>query len=184
MRIIAGAWRGRVLRAPPGATTRPTAERVRQALFDTLLHASWAPWTGTLDGVRVLDAFSGTGALGLEALSRGAAHATFFEQDRQVLSVLRSNIAACGGGDRADFRQGDATRPPRGTAPCGLVFLDPPYGRGLVEAARGALEAAGWLAPGCIVVVETGPEEPLDGEFLSDRTYGAARIRMLRLSSG
>ena len=92
MRIIAGAWRGRALQTPPGDTTRPTADRVRQALFDMLLHA---PWGGraTIDGARVLDVFAGTGAFGLEALSRGAAFATFIEQDRAALVALRANIA-------------------------------------------------------------------------------------------
>ena len=183
MRIIAGAWRGRVLRAPPGAGTRPTADRVRQALFDALLHAPWSPWSGTLEGVRVLDAFAGTGALGLEALSRGAAHATFFERDRAACAVLRDNVASCGAGERASVRQADALRPPPG-GPCGLVFLDPPYGKGLPEAALGALGGAGWLAPEAVVAVETGPEEALAGAMLFDRTHGAARLRVVQLTSG
>ena len=183
MRIIAGAWRGRALRAPPGAGTRPTADRVRQALFDALLHAPWSPWSGTLDGARVLDAFAGTGALGLEALSRGAAHAVFLERDRAAFAVLRGNVASCGAGERADVRQADALRPPPG-GPCGLVFLDPPYGKGLPEAALRALGAAGWLAANAVVVVETGAEEALPGAVLHDRTHGAARLRVLRLEAG
>ena len=180
MRIIAGAWRGRQLGAPPGSTTRPTADRVRQALFDSLVHA---PWGGPLDGVRVLDAFAGTGALGLEALSRGASHATFLERDRVALAVLRANLALCGAGERATLREADATRPPPGV-PCGLVFLDPPYGQGLVERSWPALGRAGWLAAGALVVVETGRAETgpeAMAELVFDRTHGAARLRAWRL---
>jgi 16S rRNA (guanine966-N2)-methyltransferase len=181
MRIVAGAWRGRRLVAPPGDATRPTADRVRQALFDMLLHA---PWGGreVMEGVRVLDAFAGTGALGLEALSRGAAHATFMERDRAALAALRANIAACGAADRATVLAADATRPPRAEAPCGLVFFDPPYGEGLAPRALVALRDAGWIAPGALIVAETGVDEVL-GEaaaFLASRVHGAARITVWR----
>lgn len=190
MRIVAGGWRGRALGAPDGAGTRPTADRVRQALFDSLLHAPWAPWRGTLAGARVLDAFAGTGALGLEALSRGAAHATFLERDRTALATLRHNARACARtpmeAARLDIRQGDATRPPRAAAPCGLVFLDPPYGMGLIARAWPALAGAGWFAPGAIVVTETRADEtgadeaedvPTGDAPLLDRRHGAARLR-------
>jgi 16S rRNA (guanine966-N2)-methyltransferase len=181
MRIIGGAWRGRGLAAPPGAATRPTAERVRQALFDRLLHAPWGgrPW---LAAAHVLDGFAGTGALGLEALSRGAAQASFFETDRAALSALRTNIAACRAGDRCRVLAADATRPPPG-APCGLAFLDPPYGQGLAPRALAALREAGWLAAGAIVVIETGATEALAdaGEILSESVHGAARITIIRL---
>ncbi len=125
MRIIAGKWRGRVLVAPAGQKTRPTVERVRQALFDRLMHAPWGG-RGVIEGARVLDVFAGTGALGLEALSRGAAHATFMEPDSAALAALRANIAACRA--EATVLAGDARRPPPGTG-CRLVFLDPPLGR-------------------------------------------------------
>ena len=125
MRIVAGTWRGRALIAPPGAATRPTADRVRQALFDMLLHA---PWGGreSVEGARALDVFAGTGAFGLEALSRGAAHATFIEHDRAALAALRANIAACRAQDRCDVLAIDALAVPPGEA-ASLVFLDPPY---------------------------------------------------------
>src|SRR5919202_2995452 len=100
MRIIAGRHRGRRLAAPPGEATRPTADRVRQALFDMLWHAPWAG-RAAVEEARVLDAFAGTGALGLEALSRGAAHTTFLETDRAALAALRANIAACGERERS-----------------------------------------------------------------------------------
>ena len=141
MRIVAGAWRGRALIAPAGQATRPTADRVRQALFDMLLHA---PWGGrdVVEGARVLDAFAGTGAFGLEALSRGAAHATFMEQDRAALAALRGNVAACRAEDRATVLAVDVLAAPAGE-PCGLVFLDPPYGRDLVPRAMDRLRRHG-----------------------------------------
>ncbi len=180
MRIVAGAWRGRALSAPPGQTTRPTADRVRQALFDMLLHA---PWGGRalMEGALVLDAFAGTGALGLEALSRGAAHATFIEQDRAALSALRANIAACSAAERCTVLPGSALAPPTGPS-CGLVFLDPPYGQDLVPRALAALRAAGRLAPGALVVAETGRQEPppTDAALLADRSHGAARLTIWR----
>ncbi|PWC27860.1 16S rRNA (guanine(966)-N(2))-methyltransferase RsmD [Teichococcus aestuarii] len=186
MRIIAGRHRGRRLEAAPGATTRPTADRVRQALFDMLWHAPWAG-RAAVEEAAVLDAFAGTGALGLEALSRGAASACFIERDRVALGVLRANITACGEGERARILPGDATRPPRAPAPCGLIFLDPPYAQDLVPRALAALGAAGWVAPGALVVAETGREEalPLEGPLagfteLATREHGAARLHCLR----
>lgn len=181
MRIVAGAWRGRTLLTPPGAATRPTADRVRQALFDILLHA---PWGGRdwMAGATVLDAFAGSGALGLEALSRGAAHATFLERDAAALACLRANVAACRAGDRAVVLAADATRPPVGRA-CALVFLDPPYGLGLVPVALAALGAAGWLAADAVAVVETARAEVVEppGEMLAERCHGAARVTVWRL---
>ena len=184
MRIIAGAWRGRNLVAPPGAATRPTADRVRQALFDMLLHA---PWGGRelLDGARVLDGFAGTGALGLEALSRGAAHVTFLERDRAALVALRANIEACRAGERALVLAVDVTQPPPGRG-CSLIFLDPPYGQGLVKLALARLERAGWVAPGALAVVETGRDEAIElpGRKLADRAHGAARVSVWQVKEG
>lgn len=180
MRIVAGAWRGRTLSAPPGAATRPTADRVRQALFDRLTHAPWAG-RAALDGARVLDAFAGTGALGLEALSRGGAHATFLETDRAALRALRANIAACRAEARCTVLPADALRPPQGRPPqgqpCGLVFLDPPYGKDLVAPALAALDAAGWIAPGALLVAEIGRDDPLPRpDPVEDWVAGAARV--------
>lgn len=178
MRIVAGLWRGRALTAPKGEATRPTADRVRQALFDMLLHAPWAGRDAVV-GATVLDAFAGTGALGLEALSRGAAHAHFLERDRAALAALRANITALKA--PATVHAADATKPPPGV-PCSLVFLDPPYGQGLIERALPALAQAGWLAPGALLVAETAREEPLAlaAEILAERSHGAARITVLR----
>lgn len=183
MRIIAGAWRGRRLQAPAGSATRPTADRVRQALFDMLLHA---PWGGrdVLAGAAVLDAFAGTGALGLEALSRGAAGASFIERDRAALAALRANLAACRAEAQARVLEADAAHPPPGT-PCGLVFLDPPYGEGLVARAVAALGAAGWIAPGALILAELGRDEaiPAIGTVLAERAHGPARLIVARAAA-
>jgi 16S rRNA (guanine966-N2)-methyltransferase len=180
MRIISGAWKGRTLKAPPGSATRPTGDRVRQALFDMLMHA---PWGGRdlLDGALALDGFAGTGALGLEALSRGAAEAVFFEQDAAALACLRANVAACGAGARARVVAGDVLRPGRGTARS-LIFLDPPYGHGLVERSVKVLRAEGWALPGCVIVAEASPLDQVVemGSILARRVHGAAQIIVWR----
>jgi 16S rRNA (guanine966-N2)-methyltransferase len=179
VRIVAGLWRGRRLVAPQGSATRPTADRVRQALFDMLLHA---PWGGreTVQGARVLDVFAGTGAFGLEALSRGAAHATFVEHERAALAALRTNIAALGAQDRSAILPVDALALPAGE-PADLVFLDPPYGLGLVPRAIDRLRATHRLTPRTILVAETaGDEPPPTAEVLAERRHGAARISIWR----
>lgn len=183
MRIVAGTWRGRTLKAPPGTTTRPTADRVRQALFDMLLHS---PWGGrsVLEDALVLDLFAGTGAMGLEALSRGAARAIFVEQDRTALLALRANIAACEATDRSIVLPTDALSLGPGE-PAQLVFLDPPYGRDLVARTHARLTAAGRIAPDALVVAETGAEESLPAiDLLAERVHGAARISVWRHRAG
>ncbi len=187
MRIVGGAWRGRRLVSPAGTGTRPTSDRARQALFDMLMHAPWAG-RSVIEDAHVLDVFAGTGALALEALSRGAARATFFEQDRAALRALRANVAACGAEACCTLWERDALLPPRaaGDAGCGLVFLDPPYGLGLVPKALAALAAKGWIAPDALVVAETGRGEvaPTDGSLLAERVYGTARISVWPVGDG
>ncbi len=180
MRIVAGGWRGRALKAPSGTATRPTADRVRQALFDMLTHAPWAG-PSVLEDALVLDAFAGSGALGLEALSRGAAQATFMESDRAALSALRANIAACGAQDRCQVLAVDVRAAPPGSA-CGLVFLDPPYGAALVPQAVARLRVSGWIAPHTMVVAETGAGDavPTLGTLLAERVHGTARVSIWR----
>lgn len=179
MRIIAGTWRGRPLESPPDERTRPTGDRVRQSLFDLLNHRV------EFAGMRVLDAFGGTGALGLEALSRGAAHATFFERDTAGLAVIKRNVQTL----RADAQvlHADATRPPRADAACDLIFLDPPYAKGLLAMSVPALQAAGWFADDALLVAEmssAAPEAAPPGfETLDARTYGAARIELWSTTS-
>jgi len=179
MRIVAGEWRGRTLAAPPGRDTRPTADRVRQALFDMLLHAPWAG-RDSVAGARVLDAFAGTGALGLEALSRGAAHATFVERDRAALAVLRTNVAACHAEARSTVLACDVLTVPLGQLHS-LIFLDPPYGQNLIPRALLRLHEAGWIAPGALIVAETARDEPPPCVApLAERAHGAARITVWR----
>lgn len=185
MRIVAGAWRGRRLAAPPGEATRPTSDRARQAIFDVITHTPFAG-RAALHDARVLDAFAGTGAMGLEALSRGAAQASFIEQDRAALAALRRNIATLGEEARTRVIPGDATRPPAASAPCSLLLLDPPYGQALVPRALAALAAAGWIAPGALVAAEVAKAEPLDTpgfETVAERAHGAARLVFLRAVS-
>ena len=144
-----------------------------------LMHAPWAE--GRVTGAAVLDVFAGTGALGLEALSRGAASAAFIESGRPALAALRANIAACGAGDLCRVVAGDALSPPRGSA-CGLVFLDPPYGQGLVPLALAALAKADWVAPGALVMAEVAAAEPppTEAPLLAERRHGAARLCIWR----
>jgi len=172
-RIIAGLWKGRKLAAPAGLLTRPTNARARQAVFDILLHA---PWAGQdfMRAARVLDVFAGTGAYGLEALSRGSAHATFIEHNRDALVALRANIAACKAGETTLVIAGDALRPRPGH-PHDLIFLDPPYGQNAVQTSLAALLAAGWIAPGALIVAELGPDDPVPtAAILAERSHGKA----------
>lgn len=183
MRIIAGSWRGRALAALAGSATRPTADRVRQALFDMLAHAPWAQRAdgrGVLEGAIVLDGFAGTGALGLEALSRGAAKAHFFETDRAALTALTANIAACGAHARAQVMAADLCAAPAGPL-CDLIFLDPPYGRDLLAPALARLRATGWLGAATLIVAETARAEPAPAAgILAERAHGAARLWVWR----
>ncbi|MBO0711066.1 MAG: 16S rRNA (guanine(966)-N(2))-methyltransferase RsmD [Acetobacteraceae bacterium] len=179
MRIVGGDWRGRRLVAPPGQATRPTADRVRQALFDTLLHA---PWGGraTIEGATVLDAFAGTGALGLEALSRGAEHATFVERDRAARAALGTNIAHCRAAERSTVLAENVLRIGVGM-PFTLLFFDPPYGLDLVAPAVTRLRAMRRIAPGALIVAETGPDETVPAvEVLAQRRHGAAKLTIWR----
>lgn len=180
MRIVGGDWRGRSLLAPQGRDTRPTSDRTRESVFNTLIHSI----TGELDGLRVLDAFAGTGALGLEALSRGAAQATFIERQREALAVLRQNITALGAHAQAVVIATDATRPPVASAAVDLVFLDPPYQAGLLPTSLQALVDSGWIGPHTVAVCEQEATSDLDApafELIDQRRYGKAKISFLRL---
>jgi 16S rRNA (guanine966-N2)-methyltransferase len=185
LRIVGGVHRGRLLRAPDDRASdrralRPTADRVRQTVFDILVHGGLGPDGGdAVGGAAVLDAFAGTGALALEALSRGASSAILFDIAAPSLALARANAAALGETGRVYIRRADATRPPRvGDAPATLAFLDPPYGQGLAAAALAALARARWLAPGCLCVVETAADEPALPAFetLTERAMGGTRI--------
>jgi len=187
LRIVAGIHRGRSLRAPKGRSVRPTADRARQALFDVLTHHRFEGKRFEIEGARVCDAFCGTGALGLEALSRGAAHAVFMESDRKALDAARENAQVLGEEAHVTFLLCDATRPPKADAPCTLVLLDPPYRSGLAAPALAALAQRGWIAEDTLCVAEVAAREaftPPEGfEVLDERRVGAARFVMVRLSA-
>ena len=185
MRVVAGSHRGKVLTAPPGHALRPTADRVRESVFNILAHGKFGPGgASVLQGARVLDAFAGTGAMGIEALSRGASHASFIESDRTALDALRANLRAVHEAANATVLGADALSPPRAAEPVTVAFLDPPYREGLGPKALAALAAAGWFAPGAIVTVEVAAREeftaPPGFEILDERRYGAARIVIVR----
>jgi 16S rRNA (guanine966-N2)-methyltransferase len=187
LRIVAGKHRGRAIAAPEGRSTRPTASRARESLFNILAHAKWAPdGASAIVEARVLDAFAGSGALGLEALSRGAAHVTFLESDGQAIRLIGENLRNLGETAAAKVVRGDATRPPPTRQPCDLVLLDPPYRSGLAAPAITALDEAGWIAPGAIVTIELALNEdfvaPTGFEAIDERRYGAAKIVILRKS--
>jgi 16S rRNA (guanine966-N2)-methyltransferase len=143
-----------------------------------------APAEGGLDGARVVEAFAGTGALGLEALSHGAAHASFIENHPASLAALKANVEALGEAGRASILRADATRPPPAEAPCSLAFLDPPYHSGLAGPCLAALAERGWLSEGALAVVEVAAREdfaaPAGFEVEDERRYGAARLVFLR----
>lgn len=175
MRIISGKWRGKAIQAPAGAVTRPTADRVREALFSMLTSR-----LGSFEGLKVFDGYAGTGALGLEALSRGAARAWFAETDAAAVKALKANIAAMGAD--ATVLASPVAALGRASAACDLVMLDPPYGQGLGLSSLAHLHAMGWIAPFALVSVETGAKEDLgsDWEVLAVRKHGKAAIHLLR----
>ncbi len=178
MRIIAGKWRGRTIDAPPGESTRPTADRVREALFSMLTSR-----LGSFEGLSVADIFAGTGALGLEALSRGAATATFVENERVALAVLKQNIDKLGAEHDTDIHRAPAEAVARAPSPHHLLMLDPPYKSGLATPALARLAAQGWIAPLALVSVETARGETLGAPGFTVevvRDYGKARIHLLR----
>ena len=181
MRIVGGSLRGRRLRAPAGAQVRPTAERVRESLFDILTHGGMGR---PLEGARVVDLFAGTGALGLEALSRGAAALVAVENDVHALAALRTNIEVSGCTERATVLAGDATRLAPAVHACDLALLDPPYRAGLAVPALAALVGGGWLGADATVAVEHGvddPFEPPPALAVSDRRrYGRTALTFLR----
>ena len=182
MRIVGGRLRGRALAAPKSQAIRPTADRLREALFNILVHAYGDPVTGA----RVLDLFAGTGALGLEALSRGAAFALFIDDAAEARALLRENVAALGlGGVTRIFRR-DACKlgPAHPIEPFSLAFLDPPYGRGLAEAALASARAGGWLTPDAMIVVEEAASAafaaPEGFDELERRRYDDTALIVLR----
>jgi 16S rRNA (guanine966-N2)-methyltransferase len=184
MRVVGGRLRGRAIAVPKSKTIRPTADRLRESLFNILAHAFDDPVTGA----RVLDLFAGTGALGIEALSRGAAFALFVDENAEARALLRENVAALGlGGTSRIFRR-DATKlgEAHPVGPFSLAFLDPPYGHGLAAAALNSARAGGWLMPDALIVVEeaTKAQFAAPGGFreIDRRRYDDTEFIFLRLS--
>lgn len=176
MRIIGGSARGRQLNTPVGMDIRPTSDKVRSAIFNALFSRG-----GVVDAV-VLDAFCGTGALGLEALSQGASACYFFDNSKVSLNLAKQNAADLGLMDGAHFAQKDATKlgeRPSSMLPATILFLDPPYRKNLIEPTLDALMSGNWLAEDAIIVIETEKEAaPLTGfgELSFDKTYGETRV--------
>lgn len=181
MRIIAGKFRRRTL-LPPPATTRPTSDRARESIFN-IIHSLG---NNIIEGTFVLDAFAGSGALGLEALSRGAAHATFLEKSPQAVHTLKENITNLGIAPQCAVIMGDATRPPQAPQPMNLVFLDPPYAEVVEDSCLTALYNQGWIQPQTLIVLETSAKRalnlPSSATLIDQRRYGAALVSFLNLT--
>ncbi|NBB26600.1 16S rRNA (guanine(966)-N(2))-methyltransferase RsmD [Porphyrobacter sp. SLTP] len=181
MRIIAGEWRGRKLAAPKGDGTRPTADRARETLFAMLTSR-----LGDFDGLQIADLFAGSGALGLEALSRGAAHCLFVEQDRAAVDVIRANITALGAQARSRVEVGSVMQLRAASAPLDLILADPPYQSGAGEVALDRLLRLGWIGPETWIAVETSFKEDVAVKGLTieaERRVGKGKLSLLRLAA-
>jgi 16S rRNA (guanine966-N2)-methyltransferase len=181
MRVVAGRLRGRALKGPQSQAIRPTADRLRESLFNILVHAYGDP----VEGARVLDLFAGTGALGIEALSRGAAFALFVDDGVEARALLRGNVEALGLGGTSKVYRRDATKlgPAHPMEPFSLAFADPPYGKGLAEKALKSALDGGWLMPDALVVVEEATaafSSPPGFEELERRAYDDSEFIFLR----
>jgi len=181
MRIIAGQWRGRKLTAPKGESTRPTADRMRETLFSMLTSR-----LGDFEGLQVADLFAGSGALGLEAVSRGAATCLFVEQDRDALDAIRANIAAIGARDQARVEAGSVTQLRAAAQPLDLILVDPPYHSGAGEVALDRLLRLGWIGAETWISLETAfNEDPaISGLTIeTERRVGQGKLSILRLAA-
>lgn len=185
LRIIAGKHRGRKIETKENKNIRPTGSKARGAIFNILAHGSFGPGgQSPLIGQRVLDIFCGTGALGLEALSRGAAHATFVDQSNDSITLARKNALHFGEEGNTQFLRSDSTSLPPARSKVALAFMDPPYNSGLAVKSLASLHAQQWLVPGAVVVVETSAKEklavPEHYETFDEREYGNTKIIFLR----
>lgn len=184
MRIVGGTLRGRKLSAPEGQAIRPTSDRVRESIFNILAHGIEG---FELDGVRVVDLFAGTGALGLEALSRGASFCLFVDESAEARGLIRSNADTLGvTGQTRLFRRDATSLGATSTGQFGLAFLDPPYGKGLGEKALTGLRDGGWLMPEAILIIEESAgvfrEVPAGFDLLDRRSYGDTEVSFLRFT--
>lgn len=180
MRVIAGEWRGRKLLAPKNDATRPTADRTRETLFSML-----ASRLGSFEGLYIADLFAGSGALGIEALSRGAAHCLFGEQDRDAIDALKANLTALGAAPRADVRAGSVLALGPARRSFDLLLFDAPYGTGAGSVALDKLNRLGWVGPDSWISIETADKEDVEiagFEIAAERKVGKARLTLLRRS--
>ncbi len=188
MRIVGGEFKGKHLVMPADNRVRPTADRTREALFNILGHGSaYRTEQGPMPiGARVLDVFSGTGALGVEALSRGASHVTFLDNHTGSLKLIRENVAAIGAQAKADIFNRNGTQMGNAGQAVDLVLMDPPYSQGLETPCLASLQAGGWLQSETIIVIELAAKEkldlPSDFEVLNERKYSAAKLLFLKLA--
>lgn len=189
MRIVGGTHKGRPLKAPKDARVRPTSDRTREAIFNILAHGDFDGWS--LEGARVLDLFAGTGALGLEALSRGASFALFVDDHPQSRGLIRDNAETLGETGRIKLYRRDATKlGPRGGSvgpPFMLAFCDPPYGKGMGEKALAEALAGGWLADGAVCILEeaSSANVPCPDGFaeLDRRAYGDTQVVVMQVTT-
>jgi len=180
VRIVAGEWRGRKLIAPKGESTRPTADRTRETLFSMLTSR-----LGSFEGLAVVDLFAGSGALGLETLSRGAAHCLFVEQEANALNAIHGNIAALGARGRCEVRAASVLSLAATRHTYDLILLDPPYGTGAGQVALDRLLRLGWIGAGTWMALETGADETVAVKGLTlsaERRVGKAKLSLLRLA--
>lgn len=179
MRIIAGKYRGRKLEAPSDMDVRPTTDKMRERVFSMLQHARYP----ALHGANVMDVFAGTGALGLEALSRGAAHVTFVEKSPKSIALLIKNVTGVKAEADTTLIKSRATSLSAATTPCDIIFMDPPYGRGLLEPSIACLLEGGWLAGGGVIVAEMKSDEafevPEGLTLIDERKQGIQRVVFL-----
>ena len=189
MRVVGGVYRGLQLKSPAGRDVRPTSARAREAIFNVLIHGL-PEWKGSIDGAIVLDLFCGTGALGIEALSRGAAHVTFIERDEATMDIAKANaLVEPDSIRRTKFLRLNATALPpfNGKSPGDIAFLDPPYGKNLAIPALIGLRTHNWLSQGALVVLETGKDSgfysPPEYSIIDVRTYGITKIFFLMVAN-
>jgi 16S rRNA (guanine966-N2)-methyltransferase len=186
VRVVGGRLKGRVLSAPASRAIRPTSERLRESIFDILVHR----YAGRLEGARAVDLFAGSGALGIEALSRGARFALFVDNGTEARALLRANVEALGLGGVSRIWRADAAKLGKAPAggPFGLAFLDPPYGQDLAERALAALVEGGWLEPDALCVVEEAAKAAIEAPeglaLVDERTYADTRVVILRRDGG
>lgn len=185
MRIIAGKHRGRPLGRPPAMITRPTMDRVRESIFNMLAHADIDGKIDFIENSVVLDAFAGSGALGLESLSRGAKFIYFFDKNTRALATVRENVWSLGESEATKIMKADAVKPPKAPHPMDLVLLDPPFGKNLTALSLPGLLSEGWIDQNTLIVAEIAAREelklPSNFSIIREKVYGTAHVFFIKL---